>query len=108
MSDPALWGIFLAVGVGTFIMRLSFVELYGRWQMPPLLSRALVYVPASVLAALVLPAVVYPAGQGGFAFDNPQVPAAIVAAWVAWKTRSTVLTLFVGMAALWGLKLMVS
>ena len=106
MSDLALWGVFLAVGVGTFIMRLSFIELHGRWRIPMLLSRALVYVPASVLAALVLPAVVYPAGQGGFAVDNPQIPAAILAAWVAWKTRSTVLTLVAGMAALWGIKLM--
>ena len=38
---------------------------------------------------------------------NPQIPAAIVAAWVAWKTRSTVLTLAVGMAVLWGHTLLV-
>jgi len=106
MSDWSLWVMFLAVGIGTFVMRLSFVELYGRWRIPTLLSRALVYVPASVLAALVLPAVVYPHGQGEFAFDNPQIPAAIIAAWIAWKTRSTVLTLAVGMATLWGLKIL--
>lgn len=106
MSDLALWGVFLAVGIGTFIMRVSFFELYGRWRMPTLLSRALVYVPASVLAALVLPAVVYPGGQSGFVFDNPQIPAAIIAAWVAWRTRSTVLTLASGMAVLWGFKWM--
>ena len=108
MSDGSLWVMFLAVGIGTFVMRLSFVELYGRWRIPTLLSRALVYVPASVLAALVLPAVVYSHGQGEFAFDNPQIPAAIIAAWIAWKTRSTVLTLAVGMAALWGVKLIAS
>lgn len=105
MSDLTLWGIFLAVGFGTFVMRLSFFELYGRLRIPPLLSRALMYVPASVLASLVLPAVVYPGGQGGFVFNNPQIPAAIIAALVAWKTRSTVLTLAVGMAVLWGFKL---
>jgi branched-subunit amino acid transport protein len=100
--------MFLAVGIGTFVMRLSFVELYGRWRIPTLLSRALAYVPASVLSALVLPAVVYPHGQGEFAFDNPQIPAAIIAGWIAWKTRSTVLTLAVGMTALWGFKLIAS
>jgi branched-subunit amino acid transport protein len=104
MSDLALWGLCVAVGVGTFAMRLCFIELHGRWRMPDLLSRALRYVPASVLAALVLPAVVYPNGQGAFMLDNPQIPAAIVAAWVAWRTRSTVLTLVVGMAVLWGIK----
>jgi branched-subunit amino acid transport protein len=105
MSDLALWGLFLAVGMGTFAMRLSFIELYGRLRVPALMSRALLYVPASVLAALVLPSVVYPAGQGEFVLNNPQIPAAILAAAVAWKTRSTILTLAVGMAALWVFKI---
>lgn len=104
MSDLSLWGLFLAVGLGTFAMRLSFVELYGRLRIPALLRRALLYVPASVLAALVLPAVVYPSGQGEFVLANAQIPAAILAAWVAWKTRNTLLTLVVGMGALWLLK----
>ncbi|CAI8964914.1 Branched-chain amino acid transport protein (AzlD) [compost metagenome] len=104
MSDLSLWGLFLAVGLGTFVMRLSFVELYGRLRIPALLRRALLYVPASVLAALVLPAVVYPGGQGEFVLANAQIPAAILAAWVAWKTRNTLLTLAVGMGALWLLK----
>jgi len=105
MSELALWGMFLAVGVGTFLMRLSFVELYGRWRMPELLNRALRYVPASVLAALALPAVVYPNGHGEFVLGNPQIPAAILAALIAWKTRNTVLTLAAGMGALWLFKL---
>lgn len=108
MSDWSLWGMFLVIGLGTFAMRLSFVELYGRPRIPPLLSRALVYVPASVLAALVLPAVVYPNGHGAFVFDNPQIPAAIIAAWVAWKTRNTILTLIAGMGVVWLIKFLVA
>lgn len=104
MSDLALWGLFVAVGVGTFAMRLSFIELYGQLRVPPLVSRALTYVPASVLAALVLPAVMYPNGPDRFDLANPQIPAAAIAAWVAWKTRNTLLTLAVGMAVLWGSK----
>ncbi|VVP67340.1 hypothetical protein PS918_00555 [Pseudomonas fluorescens] len=104
MSDWSLWGMFVVIGLGTFAMRLSFVELYGRLRIPPLLSRALMYVPASVLAALVLPAVVYPNGHGEFVLANPQIPAAIIAAWVAWRTRNTVLTLAAGMGVLWLLK----
>lgn len=105
MTEWALWGLFMAVGAGTFAMRLSFIGLYGRWRIPPLVRRALAYVPASVLAALVLPAVVFPAEQGDFTWSNPQIPAAIVAALVAWRTRSTLLTLVVGMGVLWALKL---
>lgn len=106
MSDLALWGLFVAVGVGTFAMRLSFIELYGQLRIPPLVSRALAYVPASVLAALVLPAVMYPEGHGDFVLANAQIPAAIIAATVAWKTRNTLLTLAVGMGALWSFKWM--
>ncbi|WP_110968985.1 AzlD domain-containing protein [Pseudomonas huaxiensis] len=106
MSDLALWGLFVAVGVGTFAMRLSFIELYGQLRIPPLVSRALAYVPASVLAALVLPAVMYPDGHGDFVLANAQIPAAIIAAAVAWKTRNTLLTLAVGMGALWSFKWM--
>ncbi|MFJ4153835.1 AzlD domain-containing protein [Pseudomonas sp. NPDC089752] len=104
MSELAQWTTFLLIGAGTFAIRLSFIEFYGALRLPPLLRRALVYVPASVLAALVMPAVVFQDAHSGFAWSNPQIPAAVVAGLVAWRTRSTLLTLGVGMAALWGLK----
>lgn len=108
MNDLSMWGMFLGAGIGTFLLRLSFVEIHGRWRIPALLNRALPYVPASVLSALVLPAVVYPAGPGEWVANNPQLPAACLAALVAWATKSTVLTLALGMAALWAFKFLLS
>jgi len=104
MSELSQWGLFLLIGAGTFAIRLSFIEFYGSLRIPPLLRRALLYVPASVLAALVMPAVVYPDRHAAFDWSNPQIPAAILAALVAWRTRSTLLTLVVGMGTLWALK----
>ncbi|WP_413704828.1 AzlD domain-containing protein [Pseudomonas sp. Pseusp16] len=104
MSELSQWGLFLLIGAGTFAIRLSFIELYGSLRIPSLLRRALLYVPASVLAALVLPAVVYPDRQAAFDWSNPQIPAAILAGLVAWRTKSTLLTLVVGLGALWALK----
>ncbi|WP_085716613.1 AzlD domain-containing protein [Pseudomonas sp. B28(2017)] len=104
MSELSQWGLFLLIGAGTFAIRLSFIEFYGSLRIPPLLRRALLYVPASVLAALVLPAVVYPDRQSAFDWSNPQIPAAILAGLVAWRTKSTLLTLVVGLGALWALK----
>lgn len=106
MSDLFLWGLFLAVGLGTFAIRLSFLELYGQIRIPAILSQALQFVPASVLAALVLPAVVYPGGQSEVVWNSPQIPAAIVATLIAWKLRSTTLTLVAGMGTLWALELL--
>ncbi|MGE8045925.1 AzlD domain-containing protein [Pseudomonas monteilii] len=104
MSEWSQWLVFTAIGLGTFALRLSFVELHGMLRLPAGLRRALVYVPASVLAALVLPAVVFQGKPALFDWANPQLPAALVAGWVAWKTRSTLLTLTSGMAVLWILK----
>ncbi|MFJ4054450.1 AzlD domain-containing protein [Pseudomonas sp. NPDC089743] len=47
---------------------------------------------------------VLPDAQAGVDWSNPQIPAAVVAGLVAWRTRSTLLTLGVGMATLWVLK----
>lgn len=104
MIDWSLWGLFLAVGAGTFALRLSFIELYGRLSIPPVLQRALAYVPASVLAALVLPAVMLSHTGAEFSFENPRLYAAAVAALVAWASRNTILTLAAGMGSLWTLQ----
>jgi branched-subunit amino acid transport protein len=98
------WIIFLLIGLGTFALRLSFIELYGTLRIPALFRRALAYVPASVLAALVLPAVFIQDRDAGLDWTNPQIPAAVLAGLVAWRTRSTLLTLGVGMGALWVLR----
>ncbi|WP_437880834.1 AzlD domain-containing protein [Pseudomonas sp. LRF_L74] len=101
MSTAAQWALFAAVGLGTFAIRLSFIELSGWLRLPPLLNRALAYVPASVLAALVLPAVVFPGAGAEADLLNPRVPAAILAAIVAWFSKSTLMALGAGMGALW-------
>lgn len=104
MTELWLWGLFLAVAVGTFALRLSFIELYGQLRIPAALQRALAYVPASVLAALVLPAVIFSGSGSDISSMNPRIPAALVAALVAWKARNTLFTLAVGMGFLWTLQ----
>lgn len=104
MSQTWQWITFLLAGLGTFALRLSFIEYYRSLRIPPWFRRALAYVPASVLAALVLPAVVYQDRTAAFDWSNPQIPAAVLAGVVAWRTRSTLLTLGVGMGVLWALK----
>lgn len=101
MTDLALWALFLAIGLGTFALRVSFIQAYGRLRIPHILNRALAYVPASVLAALVLPAVIYPTAGAEFDIGNGRLLAAVAAALVAWMSRSILLTLATGMGVLW-------
>jgi len=98
----AVWGVIVTIGLLTYAIRLSFVPLFG-WidEIPPVAEDALRYVPAAVLAALVLPAVVVvDPGQGSLAVDK--LFAGGVAAAVAWRTESVLATMAVGMGVLWG------
>ena len=104
MSTASVWLLFLVMGLGTFLQRLSFIFLIGKVGMPEWLRRALRFVPASVLAALVFPALTHPTGVLDLSLGNFRLLAGLVGALVAWRTRNVLLTLAAGMLALWGLQ----
>jgi len=96
-----LWVVIVVVGALNYLSRLSFIAFFASREMPPLLARALRFVPAAMLTALVIPMVLTPSVAGSLQGVNPRIPAAIVAAVVAYFTRSTLATLSLGMVALW-------
>ena len=100
--ELTIWLLIFAVGAITYTARLSFIALFARRDMPPLLAEALKHVPVAMLTAIVVPAVVFmPAGVLRFDLSNPKLIAAFVAGAIAWWTRSAVTTIVVGMVALW-------
>ena len=99
-----LWAVILIVGALNYLSRLSFIAVFARRSVPPLLARALKYVPAAMLTALILPMVVDWNGADTD-FATPKVVAAAVAAACAFVTRSTLKTLAVGMVSVWVLQL---
>lgn len=101
MKSLSVWWLFLAIAAGTFALRFSFIYLFGKIEMPDWLRRALRFVPASVLAALVLPALTYPAGTLDLSLGNVRLLAGIGGAIVAWKTRNVLWTIVVGMVLFW-------
>jgi branched-subunit amino acid transport protein len=100
--EATIWVVILAVGAINYIARLSFIVFFARRDMPPLLERALRHVPAAMLTAIVVPAVVFVA-PGALRLDpgNAKLIAALAAVGVAAWSRSTTLTIVVGMAVLW-------
>jgi branched-subunit amino acid transport protein len=90
------------IGVGTYLIRLSFIGAFGSREMPVWLERPLRYVAPAVLAAITLPEVLMPAGTVDVVpASNPRVVAALVAAAVAVKVKNVGVVIVVGMAALW-------
>lgn len=106
---PTLWLIFVAIGIGTYALRLSFILLLGRLgAVPPHISGLLRFVPATVLAALVAPTLVVLTVDPtvGFEADKAKIVAGMIAALVAWRTENVLATIGVGMGVLWGVQAM--
>ena len=104
MSTLALWLTIAGAGAVTFALRLSFIALVGRTGTPLFLGRALRFVPAAVLTAVVIPLLFYEDGALEVSLGNERLLAGLVAALIAWRTRSVLFTLGGGMAALWTLQ----
>jgi branched-subunit amino acid transport protein len=96
-----VWLTMLLAGILTYAIRLSFILLLGRMEIPPLLRRALRFVPPAVLTAIVFPELLIRDGSLALSPGNPRLLAGILAVAVAWRTKNIVLTIVVGMAALY-------
>ncbi len=100
MTGTALWLAVIGMGAATYVLRISFIALLSRVDLPRLFRQALGLVPAAVLAALVFPAFFRSGGAVDVSLANEHLLAGVIAALVAWRTRSVLLTIGVGMAAL--------
>ncbi|MFB6224169.1 MAG: AzlD domain-containing protein [Haloarcula sp.] len=98
-SPVEIAGVIAVIGSLTYACRLSFIALFGRLdEIPPGVKRVLRFVPAAVLAALVLPSFVT-LDASSFAADK--LVAGALAAGVAWKTEDVFATMVTGMGVLW-------
>ena len=103
--ELTIWLLILAVGALTYSARLSFIALFARRDMPPLLVEGLKHVPVAMLTVIVVPAVVFVSpGVLGIDPANVKLVAALVAGTVAWWRQSAVLTIASGMVVLWSLR----
>lgn len=100
LDRMTLWLAMLVIGTGTFLIRFSFIWLFGRGKISPDVKRVLRFIPPSVLSAMILPSFIFPQ-HTAFTLDNPRMWAGAIAAIVAWRTQRMILTITAGMAALW-------
>ena len=94
----SIWIVMIAVGILTFLTRLSFIQLLERWQAPPIVQSALRYVPVAVLTAIIVPELVVVEDGLDFSLGNARLIAGVIAALIAWRTKSALWTIAAGMA----------
>jgi branched-subunit amino acid transport protein len=105
--EVSIWVVMVSIGALTFLTRLSFIALSSRWDAPALFRSALRFVPVAILTAIVVPELVMHTGTLDFSLTNPRLLAGILAIFIAWRTKNTVLTIVIGMAAFWALQIII-
>ena len=87
-SQFEIWAIIVAMGIGTFLIRFSFLGLIGDRPMPPVVLKMLRYTPVAVLPGMVAPLVLWPEATGGDP-DIARIAAALATLAVGYAMKST-------------------
>lgn len=93
------WILTILLGIGTFLIRFSFLGILGGRELPGWLLLHLRYVGVSVFPALVTPLVLWPDATGGT--PDPIRLIAAAAAFVAGLRVSVVGAIVAGMGTLY-------
>ena len=103
LSPGLIWLLLGIIGVGTWLIRFSFLGLLSRVEeIPPVVLRGLQLIPAAALAALVAPGLTH--AEGSFDLGTTRFIAGLVALLAAWRTQNVLATIGVGMGVLWVLE----
>ncbi|WP_400085651.1 AzlD domain-containing protein [Yoonia sp. R78084] len=99
-SAAEIWTIIGVMGIGTFLIRFSFLGLIGDRPMPQFVLRLLRYTPVAVLPAMVAPLVLWPSATDG-QFDPVRMLAAMATVAVGLWSRNVLWAIFAGAVTLY-------
>lgn len=102
MSLSYIWTIIIVLGIGTYLIRFSFLGLVGGKDLPDWALRHLRYTAVAVLPGLVAPLVLWPAATNG-EIDPARLSAALVTFGVGLLTRNVIAAILSGGVTLFGM-----
>lgn len=92
--------LILAMGLVTYFTRATFLVLSKNIAMPKILAQSLKYIPVSILATLIFPAIFIPQGKLFLAISNVYIWAGIITAVAVLITKNQVISIGMGIASL--------
>ena len=106
-STAEVWFIIAAMGVGTFVIRYSFLGLIGDRDLPEWILRHLRYTPVAILPGLVAPLVLWPGATGGET-DPARLAAACVTIVIGYVFKAVVWAMICGAVTLYGMQMLLT
>lgn len=105
MSERGIWLLILVLGIGTFLLRVSFIQLGDFAEdLPDGVEEILELIPVAVLAALVFPRLFLVEGAGFQVLENIYLLTGVLSGMIAWWSKNLLLTVVFGMVLLWTLQ----
>lgn len=101
--DLYILSVIVLLTLCSFVTRSGYFLFGDYLPLTEPVRRALRYAPTAALIGIVVPELLPWRAEGGAVLDV-RVLAALVAIFLFWRTRSTVLVIVGGMAALWILR----
>ena len=95
-----IWFVMILTGLINFIFRISMFSGIRNIQLPLSLNRYVVYVPTSVLSAIIASSLISFNGQEVL-YEAEKLVAASIAIIFAYLTRSVSATLVAGLITIW-------
>ncbi|MEP5758593.1 MAG: AzlD domain-containing protein [Litoreibacter sp.] len=106
-SNLQVWMIIVLLGIGTFVIRFSFLGLVGDRKLPEWVLRHLRYTPVAVLPGLVAPLILWPDATGG-ELDPARLAAAFMTILIAYYFKAVVWAMIGGATTLYGVQFLLS
>jgi branched-subunit amino acid transport protein len=86
----------------TFAVRYPVLAFLSKIPLPKRFLDALKFVAPAVLTAIIVPAALLPEGSLNVQLNNARLYAGLIAILVAWRSKTLLATIVVGMLVLWG------
>lgn len=100
-SPETIWLTIAGLGIGTFLMRFSFLGLIGDRKLPDWVLRHLRYTAVAFMPAIAAPLVIWPEATAGVS-DPARLAAAAATLVVGLWTRNVALAVVAGASVLYG------
>lgn len=104
MDIPGLVLMLAGMALVTYGLRVIFFLPGMGDRLPPRLRQAMIYVPAAVLTAIIVPEVFLTHGHFNTHWQNPSLWGMVATACVMWKSKRLLLAIGVGMLVYYALR----
>jgi len=100
------WTLIAGMALVAFFTRAIFILPGSHLRLPPTAERVLRYAPAAAIMAIIVPELALAHRAWAISIENPRLIGGLVAFALATGTRSILLTILGGMAALTVIRLL--